>query len=207
MGEDPQSWEWIGRNYATGWNGTRLLVLGESSYGAEAPPPRFLVENHIQGTGRWRSTYTRFEKLLERCEGNPTEEQRRAFWNRLAFTNFLNRPAALRPRSGRPPTELWAKAMPDFHSLIGRLTPRPDGIIVWGLRLWYSLEREPGCRWGSPSCQSLQWDPVRGRGQIHWPGGPPIPAVAIAHPSSPVALNQKWAGVLPTFLVGLQYSV
>ena len=94
MEEESTSWEWIGPDYASGWNGSRLLVLGESSYGTGASPPRILVENHIKGSGHWRATYTRFEKLLEGRESNPTEEQRRAFWNRLAFTNFLNQPAA-----------------------------------------------------------------------------------------------------------------
>ena len=203
MSEVDLSWEWIGEQYSSGWHGVRLLVLGESSHGTSASSPHVLVKSHIDGTGHWRATYTRFQKLLQGRLDNPSIEQRAEFWSHLAFTNFLNQPAALTARAGPPPDRLWGEAVPDFHSMLGRLEPRPDGIIAWGKTLWDNLEYNPGCQWGSPPRQCLQWDSSRGRGQIHWPGGPPIPAVMIAHPSTPSALSPKWTAVLDLFLKGI----
>jgi hypothetical protein len=197
---EPQSWEWIGKEYANGWNGVCLLVLGESSYGENPTAPNILVTAYTSDEpGHWHRTYTRFLQMLENCKANPSKERRKQIWDRLAFTNFLTQAAGLKHRD-QPPEESWGKSLPAFLDFLAKLQPPPDGVIVWGYRLWYALHGKLGCRWGDSAVQCLQWNSEKKMGFIHWPNGKPIPAMAIGHPATPATKHEKWAPKLAAFL-------
>lgn len=188
-------WAWVGDRYAEGCDGIRLLVLGESSYGENllATSPRVLIEHYLEHSARWHSTYTRFLKLLTGQTAAPDKSQRKALWGELAFTNYLTRAAGFKARD-RPTEVQWGESLPDFLKFLSWLNPTPDAVIVWGMPLWNTLEHNPECQ------QCVQWNHTQGMGYIHWPGGQPIPAVGIAHPSSPVSCNTKWRKHLDDFL-------
>lgn len=151
---EPVNRPWIGSHYKEGWEGVRLLVLGESSYGDKSTAPYVLVMHHIKdGTGHWCRTYTRFLHLLDHQNSNLSDaEQRTKIWDRLAFYNYLTAAAGMRPRTP-PPEESWGKSEPALFGFLETLDPPPDGVIVWGYRLWYALGKS--CRFSErDACQS-----------------------------------------------------
>lgn len=188
-------WAWLGERYAGGRNGIRLLVLGESSYGENlrATPPRVLIEHYLESSARWHNTYTRFLKILTGQTAAPDDRQRKAIWGELAFTNYLTRAAGFKA-GDRPTEDQWEESLSDFFGFLTWLKPSPDAVIVWGMPLWKALEHNPGCR------QCVRWNHMQGMGYIHWPGGAPMPAVGIAHPSAPVSGRLKWKKRLGDFL-------
>ena len=190
---EPVNRPWIGSHYKEGWEGVRLLVLGESSYGDKATSPFVLVMHHIQqGTGHWCRTYTRFLHLLDHQNSNFSDpEQRRKIWDRLAFYNYLTEAAGRRPRT-TPPEESWEKSEPAFFGFLETLDPPPDGVIVWGYRLWNALEKKRG--WLKGYGNNI--------GKIFWPAdrSRSLPAFALKHPSSPGMKHDEWALKLGGFL-------
>lgn len=188
-----QQWAWVGKHYAEGWDGIRVLVLGESSYGTVATPPRVLIEHYLASSARWHNTYTRFLKILTGQTVAPDREQRKNLWDRLAFTNYLTSAAGSKA-GDRPSKTQWGDSLPNFVRFLGWLNPTPTVVIVWGMSLWNALEHDRGCK------QCVQWNHQEGTGYIHWPHGQPIPAVGIAHPAYPASSNAKWRKHLNDFM-------
>jgi len=199
---------WKGAHYAKGFNGVRLLALGESSYGDTPTSPHSLVEDHIRGPARhhWHRTYSRFLWLLDSQGTWPsTLEQRQARWDQIAFTNYLIEVAGPGARK-RPARESWGRSLAPFLAFLKTLKPLPDAVIVWGFPPWYALQGDPTCQWGAERHQCLQWNKEKAMGFIHWPDGPPLPAFALAHPSSPATTQRKWGPKLAAFLIAATNS-
>jgi|CXWL01.1.fsa_nt_gi hypothetical protein len=194
-------WAWVGDQYTNGLDGIRILVLGESSYGKDLKPtaPQDLIRNYFIGHGAWRRTYTRFLKILSNETAAPTTDERKDYWGRLAFTNYLSC-AAGHKAGDEPSNEMWGASLENFFGLLAWLNPQPDGVIVWGERLHNALAHNPGCRWGNSQNQCWQGNKEQLMQFIHWPGGRPIPAVYIAHPCTPASGSPKWTGPLHDFL-------
>jgi hypothetical protein len=182
---------WRGAQYSAGWNGVKLLVLGESSYGDDATSPDTLVRLHIDGKGRrWGRTYTRFLQMLDfpnRRSTNPSGRQE--LWDRLIFMNFLEVAAGDGPRQA-PKGDLWRKALPGFHAVFSEIVPAPDSVLIWGYRLWDALEKECECLEGRGD----------NTGKLILPGIGTFEAFALKHPSSPGATSPEWALKLSQFL-------
>jgi hypothetical protein len=190
---------WIGRYYTEGWDGVILLVLGESSYGDKPTAPCDLVRHHIEeGTGHWCRTYTRFLHLLDPQNSALSDaEQRRKIWDRLAFYNYLTEVAGTRPRT--PPLEgSWERSERSFFDFLQKLDPPPDGVIVWGYRLWYALEKKRG--WLKGEGNNV--------GMIYWPGdrSKSLRAFALKHPSTRGMKDKEWALKLAEFLGKLRHK-
>lgn len=72
-----------------------------------------------------------------RPEGADSSEDREAFWQSIAFYNFIQEPVGEVARQESPTPEMWQRAVEPFRSVIADL--EPQGIVVLGKRLWRHL--------------------------------------------------------------------
>jgi uncharacterized tellurite resistance protein B-like protein len=83
---------WIGSNYRNaGFKALRVLILGEAAYGKEGEQvPEFTaaIIRKLGQTERFRF-YTMLQKLVENRDGDVTDEERREFWENVAFYNSI----------------------------------------------------------------------------------------------------------------------
>jgi len=131
---------WVGRNYAARFNGLRTLILGESHYQWEAG---------ISIDDDRNCTIDRVEEQLEGCTGafwtktasavlgkKPTLDEKKHFWNSVAFYNYVQESAGFGPRI-RPSAQSWEVSKVPFMEVLESL--RPELIIALGYRLWEML--------------------------------------------------------------------
>jgi hypothetical protein len=131
---------WIGREY----DGTRLLILGESAYSwweadeLQHPSPQYSIESvkwaivNFPNCGRFFSMVSR--ALAN--EENPTKDSLQFVWDRAAFTNYVSVTVGDGSRT-RPTPAMWADAKRDFLPQISKLlSPRPRRMIVLGTTMW-----------------------------------------------------------------------
>lgn len=109
---------WIGPNY----KGMRILVLGESWYGdwggAQNSDAGY-VQAYLDG------------KLADRMYtkmANAIGLDRKAYWDSIAFTNFVIWAGA--KRTDRPTPQMYRNSMPRLRRLLEQLKPR--GVWVLG---------------------------------------------------------------------------
>ena len=134
---------WVGETFAGGAvDGVRLLVVGESHYGDVSDVPdlrtltKVVIRNHIDRPRE--RLFGRIEQLV----GNgplPDRAARVAFWNRIAFYNFVQE---VLPQLGdRPTVKQWSEARSPFLSVLRTL--RPQAVLVLGKVMWDSLSVPP----------------------------------------------------------------
>lgn len=132
---------WVGKNYNTGINGKRVMVLGESHYCANESEAVASITNNVildllnpdSEHEHYKNTYTKFERAVA---GKPLSFNEKAdVWNSLVFYNFVQFPISS-PRV--PPTrEQFANSEEAFFEVLEQY--RPDCLLVWGERMYNNL--------------------------------------------------------------------
>lgn len=149
---------WVGHSYASGVCGRRLLLLGESNYCSEGDSTDIVRENvRTWILDRPVTFFTKAARLVLKAADAPhsTREQIRDLWQRIAFTNYVQR--VLHEPRQRPSREDWVLGRPVLLSLLAELRPEVVVVLGTGLR------------------DNLNWLGNESRGAI---------IVATAHPSS-----------------------
>ncbi|MNS49445.1 hypothetical protein D3C72_820530 [compost metagenome] len=127
---------WVGPGYEDGIGGLRILVLGESHYiqpewdAGDRMTIQAVEEN---GLRKRHPFFTKVAKLVLDRRDHITDDERRQFWNSVAFYNYVQESVGLSPRD-RPTDVMWASAGPAFLSQLAEL--RPHCMIVLGQGLW-----------------------------------------------------------------------
>ena len=139
---------YIGEKYQQGYQGKKVLVLGESHYSADEDgnasldDPTFtnyIVQefiNYQKGKrehNNWMNTFTKFAKVFH--NGDLSTNEIVEFWERVAFYNYVQEPMAA-PRQS-PTTEQFTKSEKAFWEVLE--VCRPDIIVVWSHRLWVKM--------------------------------------------------------------------
>lgn len=187
---------WVGKNYSTGYQGKKILVLGESHYDPSGEIDEELTQWVIRdiayepGGQSYLATFTCFERAI--AGKQMTQEERENFWESVIFYNYLQIPTT-GPRT-TPDSEDWGRSADAFAKLLE--TYMPDCIIVWGARLYNNLPDLGGL-----ACK-IQLD--NGDAADYWIytiKNKEIPALKIHHPSSPTGRCwEYWHKVIYKFL-------
>lgn len=185
---------WIGERYwdKSAWGG-RVLILGESHYGAD-DSNRLLTREVIER--QWNGeSYSYFTKLAQAFEGRPHWQiDKRSFWSSVAFYNYVQEIVSDSARVA-PTKEMWNEACTVLPEVIGRL--RPDYIVATGSRLWDHLPDWPYVKNHKLKFERRAWQ------VCHEPGrkGDTSFATYIKHPSSPAyGRSEPWHKLLRAFL-------
>lgn len=130
---------WVGSEYEQGLDGLRVVLMGESHYdrdgvGTKASFTRDVVETFAIGPQR-HAFFTKAANLIVGAHEH-TDETRRAFWNRVAFYNYIQRIVGAEP-SAQPTQEMWQEAPAAFQAMLAQL--KPHCVVVLSQRLWKQL--------------------------------------------------------------------
>lgn len=133
---------WIGEDYSAGYDGLRTLVLGEAHYDPDTGEdvnanPKFTVEcieEQIEGE-LTRKFWTNIA-IAFTGRGGLTCKDKRSFWSKVAFYNFIQECAADGPRIA-PAPEAWRRSDAGFRDVINAL--RPQFIVGLGYRMFDNL--------------------------------------------------------------------
>lgn len=137
-GKRPRFRPWVGSSYSTdGFAGLRVMLLGESHYtGSDEPRPTIteeVVERYLEKGGM--DFFTKAMRSVDpECE--TTGDSRRAFWNSVAFYQFVQQSVGSGPGQ-RPTDAMWKESVGPFVTVLNQL--RPDAIVVFGKTLWKHL--------------------------------------------------------------------
>lgn len=131
---------WIGPRFESGGIlGVRTLVLGESHYGDRdsdhAEITRYVIERWgLRERDRFLTLVAK--TILPSVEGYLGDEERAAFFESIAFYNYVQRLVGSKPRQ-RPSPAMWEEAQGPFLEVL-ELT-RPQAVVVLGKDLWGHL--------------------------------------------------------------------
>ena len=126
---------WAGKSYRHSSFGIRIVVLGESHYGA-AKNPRLTI-NIIEDECDGGSGFKFYTNVVASFLGTlPNAGQRKQFWHSVVFYNYLQGFAGARPRTP-PAYGMWAKSEQNFRRVIDKY--KPHLIAVFGFGLWEEL--------------------------------------------------------------------
>ncbi len=187
---------YVGKKYDEGWNGKKILILGESHYSENKDDVeemtndtiRDFINNDNEYEG-WKSTFTCFERVLTNKELSQAE--RKDLWSRVIFYQFIQY-VQDGPREAPKEEEIELSRAP-FIEVVKSY--KPDYIIVWGKRLYDYLPDLGG---------ELEYITIDETSLPVWKyniEGKVIPAMAINHPSSPHGKSrEKWHPFIETFL-------
>lgn len=179
---------WVGKNYKTsGYNGKKILVIGESFYCSEeeavATLTTIIVEDYLairkgeyrKNNGGWTNTYLKFERSLKGKVTTPEESQ--TIWNSIAFYNYLQVPMSGARESGSPID--YKNAEKAFFEVLNEL--QPDLIIVWGVGKLFNNLPEDRWTWDKP-LNVDGWDINNGFYQLN--NKNQVRCIAVYHPST-----------------------
>ncbi|VVO30196.1 hypothetical protein [Pseudomonas fluorescens] len=128
---------WIGANYQTNSaHNCRILILGESHYG-KPTDARLDFTNYIVGryaiTER-RRFFTVVQRLvsLDTKRGSYSVASKRAFWNSVAFCNYVQAIVGLKARN-RPTPAMWDTGARVLLQVLKEA--QPEVVVVLGLEL------------------------------------------------------------------------
>ena len=205
---------WVGKDYLSkGYQGQRILVLGESHYcaaelaeGGRCTPfclkekmkeecfcqTQDVVHEAVYAYGgqKYLRCFVSFERAVT---GKVlTQEERVVFWESVMFYNYIQY-ALSAPRTS-PNPEHWGKSEKAFVELLEKYSP--DKIIVWGVRLYNGLPDLGGygmkLKVSTTDSADVWMYNVKGKD---------IPALKIHHPSAPTGKNwDYWHEVISNFL-------
>lgn len=128
---------WVGERYlGEGLGGLRVLILGESHYGAAGTEnplvTRKVVEEHRTGTSAERH-FTYIQRLVDPASAsNPSQSERFQFWEKVAFANFVQEFVAESPGI-RPTAAMWKRGAEALPQTVREL--QPDALLVIGKEL------------------------------------------------------------------------
>ncbi len=199
---------YVGQKYQEGWNGKKILILGESHYNpnkheelnkneGDCTRDRQQATNEViydfvynhNGFEGWKNTYTCFERLL--TNKALSQEERVDLWSRVVFYQFVQY-FQKDPRKA-PENSQFELSKEPFIEVVK--TYMPDYIIVWGKRLFGHLP----ALGGEEELITIKGDslPVR----KYTIEGKIIPALAIYHPSIHIGKSWKrWHPFIDVFL-------
>jgi hypothetical protein len=126
---------WVGGNYrTTGLDGLRVMVLGESHYGAPDTEKPSTTQDVVRkwGQSRRHRFFTLTQKVITGTDAGLSRADRRAFWEQVAFYNFIQRFVGDGPRV-RPTQALWDDAAGPLLAVIEEL--KPHVLVVFGRAL------------------------------------------------------------------------
>jgi hypothetical protein len=134
---------WIGEKYSTfGLYGKRILFLGESHYGEKGKETEDKTIRVVERLGlceerchRFFTTIAKFS-LFKGAKKKISLEERRCFWDRVAFYNYVQEFVADKARKC-PTSAMWESSKKSFLDVIDDL--QPDLIVVLGKRLYAHL--------------------------------------------------------------------
>lgn len=136
MDQEPLYFQpWVGRDYRTSpLFGARVLVVGESHYGNEAwNYPEFTIDcvkEQVEGLGT-KSFWTNI--ALTFLGRMPTPDDKLAFWNSVAFYNYVQTLVGPEARM-RPKREMWPRSEDAFAQVLDEL--QPEFALLLGYALW-----------------------------------------------------------------------
>jgi hypothetical protein len=136
---------WVGSKYwSAGYGGVRVLILGESHYGDIGTESATFTTEVVKKWGQDnRLKFFTTTQMLVAGIGKGkqvTGEQRAAFWEQVAFYNFVQAFTGQESRC-RPTPKMWADASPAFLATIAEL--KPQVVVVLGLTLRRHLPAIP----------------------------------------------------------------
>jgi hypothetical protein len=154
-------------------------LLGESHYGAEpvadkAGLTRLVIERFALGD-KPLPFFSKVAHLVGGAKAS-SREARAAFWNKVAFYNFVQELAGTGPRQ-RPTHEMWEAGKPGFAHVLELLRPRC--MLILGKQLARSMQ-EPQCRF---AIGVIAGTDVLARTHL-LADGSQVVALTISHPSS-----------------------
>jgi len=142
----------VGKNYEKGFNGLKLLILGESHYCDEkcescgkqskhdcSDFTKDVFNRYIdykKGNGeneKWMNTFTRFTNVI--LENQVDNETLIDFWDSVIFYNYVQS-STKGPRIS-PTSQQFNESKDAFIEVLEKY--KPDLIVVWGHRLWDNL--------------------------------------------------------------------
>lgn len=131
----------IGKEYETGLLGKRLLILGESHYCKNIDEYHSNITIDIINDlldplslhEEYKNTYIKFSNAIACRKLDKTE--RGVVWNKVSFYNYVQEPIS-GPRKS-PTRQMFCRSEDAFWEVLELL--RPDGVIVWGKRLYNNL--------------------------------------------------------------------
>jgi len=138
----------VGRDYAKGINGKKVMVMGYSIYGErpeDAAPTavqdrvRMYLDDKNVPFDSWMNTYTKFIRALsgeEISRGGSSE-----WWNKILFYSFIQEPLT-GARKDPTPEQQKAAAAP-FETILKQY--KPDVVIAWGKDLYNATPALGGC--------------------------------------------------------------
>lgn len=172
---------WVGENYECGYNGIKILVIGNSHYCSERCNcsycgvagdfydkydycvdttdivSQFLDPDYYEN---WMKTYHNFECALTGYEVD--SEVSNEIWNSIAFYNYLQTAVTGPYDKGR--AKDYYSSRDAFWEVLEEL--RPDCIIFWGTRAWY---KAPDFNGENYNCYALEDGTEISTLQIHHP--------------------------------------
>lgn len=188
---------WVGRHYHTGWNGKRLMVLGESHYCAsseEAVPQitNWIIADLMDADSEhegYKNTYNKFANALS--GKRLSWDEKKTFWHSVLFYNYVQVPLSGTRIS--PTAQDFAQSEAAFFEVLE--TYCPGCIIAWGKRLYNNLPRRgyqlPDL--ALPNGDSMEtWAYETSDGQI-------VEVLPVTHPSA-AFVPSYWHEVIQTFL-------
>ena len=132
---------WVGKQYEEAeLYGLRILLLGESHYNAKDQDSTFtqrVVKKCGQGDKRRRFFTITARFILNQGQGGKlSAAQRTAFWEQVAFYNYVQELVGERPRQ-RPTPDMWKRSEDAYYQVLQDL--EPDLVIVLGKQLAKNL--------------------------------------------------------------------
>ena len=134
---------WIGETFERGLWGRRTLVLGQSHYQwkSNVPVTPYLTQQCIEEQCSGEESVAHWTKIAMTGIGHrPTLDEKRQFWNSVAYANFIQESVGHGPRLGQPRREMIETAKEPFIATLEVL--RPDIVWVLGHGLWDWLPEE-----------------------------------------------------------------
>ncbi len=133
---------WKGNEYeCNGLFGVKILILGKYHYGRDNEQNIFtgkVVKDVMSGIRKRFFTITQRMVTLDKKGAKISPKNREAFWNKVAFCNYIQDYVGEKYDSKKSPTEkMWNNAKEPFIQTIEEL--QPDVLIVLGVGLGKNL--------------------------------------------------------------------
>jgi hypothetical protein len=174
---------WVGDNYKAGYRNKRLLILGESMY----ERPEYTMENDLSSLLIKGDKKFRFYNKIYHSISDGIMEDFKAFWNSVAFYNYIQEIVGTGPRQ-RPSPEMWKNSEGTFRLVLGVL--KPDCVLVLGRALWWNLY----------DLKLIVDDSAKKGSSYLLPDSARIGAACIRHPSSWGFKPAAWRSIACTLL-------
>ena len=131
---------WIGEHYhEADLYGLRILLLGESHYGKGDEDSSFTKRVVKKwGQDNHNRFFTKIAKFIlnQGKGGNLSTAKRRAFWEQVAFYNYVQEIVGAKARI-RPTREMWKRSQEAYYEVLQHL--KPDLVVILGKQLARNL--------------------------------------------------------------------